>query len=87
MKTTEITIQHPVGLHARPAALFVKTSQNFSSDINVGCNGKTVNAKSLLGILSLAAMQGTTIKIEADGSDEQAALQALQALAADNFGE
>ena len=65
----EITITNPVGLHVRPAAEFVKRAKASSSNITVTANDKTVNAKSMLGILKLGATQGTTISVEVDGDD------------------
>ena len=65
----EITITNPSGLHARPAAGFVKRAKASSSNITVTANDKTVNAKSMLGILKLGATQGTTISVEVDGDD------------------
>ena len=65
----EITITNPVGLHARPAAEFVKRAKASSSNITATANDKTVNAKSMLGILKLGATQGTTISVAVDGDD------------------
>ncbi len=65
----EITITNPAGLHARPAAEFVKRAKASSSNITVTANDKTGNAKSMLGILKLGATQGTTISVEVDGDD------------------
>ena len=87
MKSLDIQITHPVGLHARPASLFVKTSQKFSSTISISYKEKSVNAKSILGLLGLGVIQGANISINADGADEVAALAALKALVEDNFGE
>ena len=65
----EITITNPAGLHARPAAEFVKRAKASSSKITVTSGDKTVDAKSMLGILKLGATQGTTISVEVDGDD------------------
>ena len=65
----EITITNPAGLHARPAAEFVKRAKASPSNISVTANDKTVNAKSMLGILKLGATMGTTVAIEVDGDD------------------
>ena len=65
----DITITNPAGLHARPAAEFVKRAKASASDISVTANGKTVNAKSMLGILKLGATSGTTVTIKVDGDD------------------
>jgi len=67
----EFVIQNKVGLHARPTALFVQTAKKFKSDITVEKDGEKVNAKSILGILSLGAEKGVHIAIEAKGEDEK----------------
>lgn len=87
MADITLTIRHKVGLHARPAALFVQTAQKFQSDIQVHFNGRSVNAKSLLGVLGLGANSGAEITITAEGEDADEALSALKALVEDNFGE
>ena len=65
----DIHITNPAGLHARPAAEFVKRAKASPSTVTVTANGKTVNAKSMLGILKLGATLGTTISVEVDGDD------------------
>lgn len=85
-KQITLKITHPVGLHARPASIFVKTAKNFSADILVSYGGREVNAKSILNILQLGAGQGAEITISAKGSDRDAALQALTELIATDFG-
>ena len=82
-----IIITHPVGLHARPASVFVQIAKNFSSEIFVLCNGRQANAKSILSILQLGASQGATILIRAKGEDQEKAINALVALVENNFGE
>jgi phosphotransferase system HPr (HPr) family protein len=90
MQSCDILVTHTVGLHARPAAEFVKTAGKFPCNITV-CNlttaGKTVNAKSILSVLTLGVQQGHTIRIETDGEKEVEAMVALQELIASNFGE
>lgn len=76
----EITITNPAGLHARPAAEFVKRAKASSSKITVTAKDKTVNAKSMLGILKLGATQGTTIAIEIDGDDADQVITDFTAL-------
>jgi phosphotransferase system HPr (HPr) family protein len=87
MSEITLTLQHQVGLHARPAALFVQTAQRFKSDILVFCCGRESNAKSMLGVLGLGAGKGAEITIKAEGEDADEALNALQTLIANNFGE
>ena len=87
MFTKELTIKNEVGLHARPATYFIQKANEFKSGIWVEKEERRVNAKSLLGVLSLGIMQGTTITLIADGSDEQAAVESLSTLVENNFGE
>jgi phosphocarrier protein len=87
MKSVEFTIENKVGLHARPATLFVMAAQAHQSDIKVSYDGKTVNAKSLLSLLTLGAAQGAVITVTAEGADEAEAMTALTALVESNFGE
>ena len=87
MKEVQITITHPVGLHARPAALFVQTAKKFASDVNVTYGDKTKSAKSILGILGMGVGANARITIQANGADEEAAVDALVRLIESNFGE
>jgi phosphocarrier protein HPr len=87
MREITLTVQHKVGLHARPAALFVKTACCFQSDIQVAKDSHTANAKSILSVLGLAAEQGAVITVRAEGPDQDEAVAALQALVESNFGE
>lgn len=87
MKSIQLTIENKVGLHARPATLFVQAAQKHKAGITVTYQGKTVNAKSLLGLLALGVTQNAVITVAADGSDEEEALNALAALIESNFGE
>lgn len=75
-----LTVRNKDGLHARPAAIFVRTASQFSSEITISSEGKQANAKSILGVLSLGATKGTTITLRATGSDEEAAVAALAGL-------
>ncbi len=70
MQSIKVTISNDTGLHARPATLLVKKASSFKSDISVEANGKKVNAKSLIGILSLGATKGTEVNIITSGEDE-----------------
>ena len=87
MPETTLTVQHKVGLHARPAALFVQTAKQFNCDIKIKHDEREANAKSILGVLPLGANQGAVITIRAEGDDADQALAALEALVEDNFGE
>jgi phosphocarrier protein HPr len=82
-----VTIANVYGLHARPAAAFVKLASTFESDILVAKDGLEVNGKSIMGVMMLAAEKGSTIDIKACGSDAKEAVEALAALVADGFGE
>jgi len=93
MKEAKVVVNNKVGLHARPAALFVQTASKFQSEINVSCHDpkenklRTANAKSILGILTLGGFQGIENTIKADGGDENEAVAALAELVKNNFGE
>ena len=87
MVTQEVTINNEVGLHARPATFFIQKANEFKSGIWVEKDERRVNAKSLLGVLSLGITRGTTITLLADGSDEKEAVAALSELVSGNFGE
>lgn len=87
MYTQEITVQNEVGLHARPATYFIQKAKEFKSGIWVEKEERRVNAKSLLGVLSLGIVKGTNIALIADGSDEKEAVDALVSLIQNNFGE
>lgn len=78
---------NPLGLHARAAANVTRLAEKFQSDITFHANGSSANAKSLLGLLTLAAARGVTIRVVVTGADERAALEAMAALIQDNFGE
>ena len=87
MVTQEVTINNEVGLHARPATYFIQKANEFKSGIWVEKEERRVNAKSLLGVLSLGIVKGTNITLIADGSDEKEAVDALVSLIQNNFGE
>ncbi len=82
-----VTVNHKVGLHARPAALFVQTAARFRCNIRVTHGERAANAKSILSVLTLGAAQGALLAIHAEGEDAEQALAALQALVDSNFGE
>ena len=87
MQEQRVTIQNKVGLHARPAALFVQSARQFKSRIAVTKDGRVADAKSILTVLTLGAGQGCTVTLRAEGEDESEALSALTRLIADRFGE
>lgn len=87
MISCEATIQNKVGLHSRPATCFVQKANEYKSSIYIEKEEKRVNAKSLLGILSLGVLQGMKISIIADGVDEEEALDAIKSLVENNFVE
>lgn len=82
-----IVIEHAMGLHARPAALFVRTAQRFKARVDVTAGDHQADAKSILSVLSLEVSQGTRITVRADGPDAIQALDALCDLVASNFAE
>ncbi len=84
---TSVVISNRVGLHARPASLFVQTAAQFQAQIQVRHDDKTANAKSILGILKLGAGYGTPLNIRAEGTDAQEAIDALVELIDQKFGE
>lgn len=87
MVSKAIVVQNQVGLHARPATFFIQKSNEFKSSIWVEKNERRVNAKSLLGVLSLGITKGTEITIIADGSDEKEVIDTLENLVDSNFAE
>jgi phosphocarrier protein len=87
MIKTSITISNKLGLHARASAKLTKLAGGFQSEISMSRNDRRVNAKSIMGVMMLAAGIGSVVDIEIEGSDEQAAMDALTALINDKFGE
>ena len=87
MYTREITVKNEVGLHARPATYFIQKANEYKSGIWVEKEERRVNAKSLLGVLSLGIVKGTTISLIADGPDEEDAVNALVELIGSDFSE
>ena len=87
MFVKEATVNNEVGLYARPATFFIQKANEFRSTVMVEKEDRKVNAKSLLGVLSLGIVKGSTISISAEGPDEEEAVNALCALIAGNFGE
>lgn len=87
MFVKEVTVQNKVGLHARPATFFIQKANEFKSSIWVEREDRRVNAKSLLGVLSLGIVGGTDISIIADGPDEETAVEGLVKLVQSGFAE
>jgi phosphocarrier protein len=82
-----LRIPNRLGLHARAAARFVHTASRFRSRVTAGRDGRSMDGKSILGILLLAASQGTAIEVTTEGEDEEGAMEALAALVESGFGE
>ena len=87
MTERTVTIVNPLGLHARPAAQFVRLASSFASHVEVERDGLSVNAKSIMGVMMLAAECGASLLVRADGADEAAAVEALATLVARGFDE
>jgi phosphocarrier protein HPr len=87
MIRTSIVISNKLGLHARASAKLTKLAGSYQCDVHMSRNGRRINAKSIMGVMMLAAGQGTEIEIETDGADEEAAMAALRALIDEKFGE
>jgi phosphocarrier protein len=87
MPERTLPIVNKLGLHARAAAKLVQTASKFNCDIHVSRNDKTVNAKSIMGVMMLAAAQGTEITLSTSGPDAEAAADAIELLVASRFGE
>lgn len=87
MISIEVEIINKLGLHARASTKLTQTASKYVSEVWITRNGRRVNAKSIMGVMMLAAAKGSLITLEASGVDEQAAIDALTALIADYFGE
>lgn len=87
MIKTTLTISNKLGLHARASAKLTKLAGGFASEIHLSRNGRRVNAKSIMGVMMLAAGVGSQVELEADGPDAEAAVQAISAMVDDRFGE
>lgn len=87
MITKTITIINKLGLHARAAAKFVATSSKFTSELTVIKNNQQVNGKSIMGVMMLAASNGTALELKAEGEDEQALIEAIEQLILNKFDE
>jgi phosphocarrier protein HPr len=87
MQKRDIEIVNKLGLHARASAKLTQLATSFKCEVNLERNGRRVNAKSIMGVMMLAAGKGVTIAIETDGEDEASAMDSLVALINDKFGE
>ena len=87
MKSTDIEIINKLGLHARASTKLTQTASKFASEIWITRNGRRVNAKSIMGVMMLAAAKGSRVTLDATGEDETEAIQGLTALINDYFGE
>jgi phosphocarrier protein len=87
MITRSFTIRNKLGLHARPSAQLTQTASRFQSEVFLAKDDRRVNAKSIMGVMMLAAGTGSVITVEAEGTDEEQAVQAVGALIDDAFGE
>jgi phosphocarrier protein HPr len=87
MRRKQVTINNKLGLHARAAAKFVTLASSFSSAIDITKDHQTVNGKSIMGVMMLAASRGTRLVLTIDGEDEEAAADSLQRLIDEKFGE
>ena len=87
MQKTNVTIINKLGLHARASAKLTKLASSFACDVFMSRNGRRINAKSIMGVMMLAAGMGTEVEIATDGADEAKAMQALVALINERFGE
>ncbi len=87
MKKIQVKLVNKLGMHARPSAKVAQTATQFKSQVWMARNGRRVNAKSIMGVMMLAAPLGASLDIEVDGADEDQALEALTQLFASGFGE
>jgi phosphocarrier protein len=87
MPLRELEIVNKLGLHARASAKLTQLASRFQSDVHIARNGRRVNAKSIMGVMMLAAGKGSKVTLETSGPDEEEAMTALSALVADCFGE
>jgi phosphocarrier protein len=87
MASVETTIVNKLGLHARASAKLTQVASGFKSEVWLSRNGRRVNAKSIMGVMMLAAGKGSSVVVEAEGDDAQAALDAICNLIAEKFGE
>ncbi len=87
MPSTELTVTNKLGLHARASAKLTQVASRFAAEVWLSRNGRRVNAKSIMGVMMLAAGRGAALTVEAEGADAEAALAAIRELIAGKFGE
>ena len=87
MQQRDVEIVNKLGLHARPSAKLTQLASSFKSQVHMARNGRRINAKSIMGVMMLAAAKGSTITLETDGEDENAAMAALADMIGSGFGE
>ncbi|WP_018078176.1 HPr family phosphocarrier protein [Thiobacillus denitrificans] len=87
MQQRDVEIVNKLGLHARPSARLTQLASSFKSDVFMARNGRRINAKSIMGVMMLAAAKGSTITLETEGDDETEAIEALAELISSGFGE
>lgn len=87
MISSEVEVVNPLGIHARPSAKLTQVATRFKAEVWLFKGSRRVNAKSIMGVMMLAAAKGAKLTVQADGVDEEQAIEALQALFADGFGE
>ena len=87
MQQRDVEIVNKLGLHARPSAKLTQLASSFKSDVFMARNGRRINAKSIMGVMMLAAAKGSTVTLETEGEDEQEAIDALAGLISSGFGE
>ena len=87
MQKAKVTINNKLGLHARASAKLTKLAGGFASEVHMSRNGRRINAKSIMGVMMLAAGMGSEVEIEVEGADEAQALAAIVALIDERFGE
>lgn len=87
MQSRTITIVNKLGMHARAAARFVQTASRYNCEIHISKNGRTVNGKSIMGVMMLAAAKDSVVQISAAGKDELAAMEEIERLILNRFGE
>jgi phosphocarrier protein len=87
MISREFRISNRLGLHARPSAQLTQVAGKFTSEVYIAKNGRRVNAKSIMGVMMLAAGPGSTVTVDAEGPDEEQAIEAIGALITSRFGE